>query len=161
MQRLLTAVVAFAFAIGCGGESHDHENHAHENHANHGTATNNAGDVDTYSDGLMKMGAEGEVMVMLMTADPAPPDVGDNTWTLRIVDMDENPIDGATVTVTPFMHAHGHGTTPADFDAKFSQDGTYEVGPIDLFMPGVWETTITVDTGDATDEVKYTFELEG
>jgi len=155
MKMILLGCVAAMMAFGCGDGTGD-EPANHDSHANHMTQT----DVDVYADSIMKMGVDGNVHVMIMSANPAPPDVGDNTWMLRIVDMDDNPIDGATVTVTPFMPAHGHGTSPADFKATFSEDGTYEAGPFKLFMPGVWETTVDV-AGDAADSVMFSFDLEG
>lgn len=159
-MKRLAAIGILALMVGCGGEeasNNDHD-HEHQNHENHDA--NNASDVDVYADGLMKMGHNENFHVMLMGADPAPPDVGDNVWTIRVMDTDDNPVDGAKVTVTPFMPAHGHGTSPADFTGTFTENGTYEVGPMDLFMPGKWETTVKVE-GESEDMVTFTFMLEG
>ena len=158
-MKKLTIIAIIALALGCSAGDDDANGHDHE-HANHMTENNVDPEVDVYADGLMKMGHEGNFHVMLMAANPAPPDVGENTWTIRVVDTDDNPIDGAKVTVTPFMPAHGHGTSPADYTGTFTEDGTYEVGPFDLFMPGVWETTVKVE-GDVEDMAKFTFMLEG
>ena len=158
------AILAIFALVGCSsddGDNHNHEDEHANNHENNTTANNSSSSgVDTYVDGLMKMGDEGNFHIMLMSATPAPPDLGENTWTFRIIDADDNPINGAKVTVEPFMPAHGHGTSPAEFTATFSEDGTYEVGPMDLFMPGVWETTVRVE-GESTDATKFNFELEG
>ena len=156
MKRL--AVICFlSFAFGCS--SSDDGQLPADNHAsNNDTHNGSDGTVDTYVDGLMKIGDR--YHVTLMSADPAPPDVGDNTWTLRITDPDGTPIESAKVTVSPFMPAHGHGTSPADHTALHSSAGEYQVGPIDLFMPGTWETTVKVE-GDAEDSVVFSFELEG
>lgn len=164
-MRRFAVTVALVLVAACSSpenNDHSHSNN-HDNHANHGTTGSNShtGDVDEYADGMMKHGHEGNFMVMLQTADPAPPDVGDNTWTVRVMEMDDSPVDDAKVTLTPFMPAHGHGTSPADFNGTFTEDGTYEVGPFDLFMPGVWETTVAIDSGGTTDMVTFTFELEG
>ena len=158
---LLLTIATTLTLIACGGEENvDPNNHHNENHENHGTTNHGNAEVDVYVDGLMKEGHEGHLQVVLMSADPAPPDVGDNSWTIRVVDLDGEPIDDAKVTVTPFMPAHGHGTSPADYTGTFTDDGTYEVGPFDLFMPGMWETTVKVE-GDVDDMVTYAFMLEG
>ncbi len=154
MKRLGFLVILSLSACGSSDEpANTHHNHVHNN-------ATTAGAADVYADGLMKMGHMGNFHVMLMGADPAPPDVGDNTWTLRVMDTEQNPIDGAKVTVTPYMPLHGHGTSPADYTATFGEDGTYQVGPFDLFMPGVWETTVKVE-GEVKDSVMFAFELEG
>lgn len=159
---LLTMIVVLA---GCGpadeeNNGHTHDENGHTAHQNHGT---NGGDteVDEYADGMSREGEMGHYIVELVSAEPGPPDVGDNTWELRVT-QDGNPVDDATVTVTPFMPAHGHGTSPADYQGTLSEDGTYEVGPFDLFMPGVWELTVTVTGSDDTEDMAtFTFELEG
>lgn len=154
-MKMLLFVLAIALA-SCGESDANHENN-HGDHHNHG----NDGDVDVdaYTAGMTKTSSGG--LKVSLTAEPGPPDVGDNTWTLRVVDADDAPVDGATVTLTPFMPAHGHGTNPADYSGTFTEDGTYVVGPFDLFMPGAWETTVSVDAGDGAETVKFAFALEG
>lgn len=115
---------------------------------------------DTYADGLTKTGQMGKVQVMLANANPAPPDVGENSWVIEVMDADGQPIDGVTVTVSPYMPAHGHGTTPADYTGVTADGGLTEVGPFDLFMPGTWETTVKVE-GTVDDVATFTFDLEG
>lgn len=114
--------------------------------------------VDTWEAGMSRAGENGVYTFTLVAVDPAPPDKGDNVWTLHI-DGDA-PVEGATVTLTPFMPAHGHGTTPADFSATDAGGGDYVSDPFDLFMGGVWETTVQA-TGDGYDSVVFTFCIEG
>lgn len=100
---------------------------------------------DRYTPGLTKR--DGEVAVSLRAAVPAPPDRGQNRWTLAVTKAGK-PLAGATVTIKPWMPEHGHGTTPPTFTAKETTPaGTYTVGPFDLFMPGVWRVTVRVDQG--------------
>src|SRR5438445_9196586 len=70
--------------------------------------------VDTLVVGLEKMGNGGAIDFKLMSADPAPPARGDNTWILQINSMSAGvvgaPLTGAAMSVVPFMLAHGHGT---------------------------------------------------
>lgn len=168
MKELRTLLVLAAFlplvACGTSGTENNDDGHATNNgtsgHQNHDTTGGDV-EVDEYADGMSREGHMGNYMVELVSADPGPPDVGDNTWTVRVT-RDGTPVDDATVTVSPFMPAHGHGTSPADYEGTFTEDGTYEAGPFDLFMPGVWETTITVTGSDDTEDmVKFAFELEG
>ncbi|MCA9524974.1 MAG: FixH family protein [Myxococcales bacterium] len=115
---------------------------------------------DTYVAGLTHMGAAGALEVRLMEATPAPPELGDNTWQVAIVDAAGAPQAGCTVEPSPRMPAHGHGTnTPAV--VRELGEGSYEITPLDLFMPGLWEVPLHLVCGDAEDEVLFAFWIEG
>ena len=122
---------------------------------------------DTFTVGLEKMGVSGMVDYRLMSIDPAPePQRGDNTWIVQINAMNNSvvgaPIDGATIVVTPFMPAHQHGTPINAVVTPTGDPGTYKLEPVNLWMPGVWQTTITVTpNGGAADKAIYTFCLPG
>lgn len=165
MPYFFVFLTACLFALaGCSADDPS-PNHDHGTHGTTNTATNNltnnmtAVEVDTYADGMNKTGEAG-LTFTLVSADPAPPDVGENTWTVRVTDGAGAAVDGASVTVTPFMPAHDHGTSPAEYSGAFIEDGTYVVGPFNLFMPGTWELTVAVE-GDGGDEVVFAFDLEG
>jgi hypothetical protein len=96
--------------------------------------------------------------VGITTAQPAPPDVGDNVWTLS-VRGDTGPVEGLAIVVTPWMPQHGHGLTPPDYAGAEVEAGVYEVGPFDLIMPGLWE--FTVELGSEEDTAKFAFCAEG
>lgn len=115
---------------------------------------------DTYVAGLEKMGVEGVLKARLVDALPAPPALGDNTWVLEVLDMDDSPIEGCTVSLDPRMPAHGHGTNTA---AEISEMGAgrYEATPVDLFMPGLWVTAVQIDCGEMSDRMVYEFWIEG
>jgi hypothetical protein len=117
---------------------------------------------DTYTAGMQKEGDSGTFTVVLVAADPAPPDKGDNVLTLQILDDAGLPVDDATVVVAPFMPEHGHGTSPAEFDAPHTgSDGTYVSTPMDLFMGGLWDLVVQVTGSDnSTDEATFTFCIE-
>jgi len=118
--------------------------------------------VDTYTAGIEKITGGGSFTVSIQSADPAPPDRGDNTWDLVVLDAAGAAVEGAAVVVTPYMPAHGHGTNPADFDGAEAGGGAYTAGPFDLFMPGLWEITVdVVDTTGASDDAIFTFCIEG
>ena len=117
-----------------------------------------------YEDGISQEGGAG-FLFEIITATPNPPDKGLNTFTIRV--------DGATalgeeaqLVAEPAMPHHGHGTFPTTFNASKSDDGTFELGPIDLFMSGRWELELRVYTdGDAagppSDTTTFTLCLEG
>lgn len=114
---------------------------------------------ETYTAGMSKAGAAG-IEVVLVAAAPTPPDKGDNTWTVQVLDNAQVPMDDATLTVTPFMPDHGHGTSKTAA-VTGSGSGMYDVDPVNLWMPGLWETTVEVETGTTSDAIVFSFCIEG
>lgn len=116
---------------------------------------------DTFVVGLEHQGASGALDFKMMSADPAPPGRGDNTWIVQINSMASgvvgNPVDGATFHVTPFMPSHQHGTPIEVKIMPAGMPGQYTLAPVNLWMPGVWETTISVSSGATTDSAVYKF----
>jgi hypothetical protein len=117
---------------------------------------------DTFVVGLEKPGVGGNLDFQLMSADPAPPARDDNTWTVQLNSMAAGvvgaPIDGATLTATPFMPSHQHGSPiRAQITPVPGQAGQYTISPVNMWMPGVWETTIKATSGDTTDTAVYRF----
>jgi hypothetical protein len=119
---------------------------------------------DTYFAGLPKAGRDAKLDYKLMSAMPAPPARGDNTWVVQITTMASGavgtPLDDADVTVTPFMPAHQHGSPIPVEVTPTGEPGTYTLEPVNLWMPGVWETTITAASGTTTDSAIYKFCIE-
>lgn len=116
---------------------------------------------EQYLAGMQKTGTGG-VQVTLTSATPAPPGRDDNTWVVDLA-MGGAPLTGATVKVTPFMPDHRHGTSVAVVvtpDAATA--GRYELSPINLWMPGLWEITIDVTpVGGQRDSVVFRFCITG
>jgi len=112
---------------------------------------------DEFVVGLPKDGSQGNYDFKMMSAAPAPPARGDNTWIVEINDMQGAPVDGMTLTVTPFMPAHQHGTPITVKITPAGTPGQYSLSPVNLWMPGVWETTIRAQTASAVDSAVYTF----
>jgi hypothetical protein len=115
---------------------------------------------DTFVVGLAKDGEAGLLHYALMSIEPSPPMRGDNTWIVSIADGDGQPVDGASITVTPFMPAaaHQHGTPiRVQVTPVAGTPGQYTLSPVNLWMPGVWETTIRATSGDTTDSAVYSF----
>jgi hypothetical protein len=98
---------------------------------------------DTYAAGLWKAAPGSGAIVRLLESDPGPPAKGVNTWKLGLYDAECTPIDGASIQVTPYMPDHGHGTS-VKAEVTPSGSGGYEVTPVYLFMPGLWQTTLSL-----------------
>lgn len=116
---------------------------------------------DEYVAGLQKIGENG-LKIALLEATPSPPAKDDNTWRIQVLGDDDAPLAGMTVTATPFMPDHGHGTPINAGVTELSVTGEYEATPVNLWMPGLWETTIEVSDGtDITDSVTFSFCIDG
>ena len=128
--------------------------------ADEGLACIASGRGDTFVVGLEHAGAGGMLDFKLMSATPAPPAFSDNTWIIQINSMSGGvvgaPATGATITVTPFMPDHQHGTLRVNIEA-LSTPGQYKLTPINMWMAGLWETTIDVQVGAVHDSVVYRF----
>ncbi len=115
---------------------------------------------DTYVAGLQKSGTV--LDVRLMTALPAPPARGDNAWVIHVNTVaGAAPVTNATIQVTPFMPKHQH-STPVDVKVEaMPSAGEYKLSPVNMWMPGVWETTIEMTSSSGTDSVVYRFCIPG
>lgn len=115
---------------------------------------------ETYAAGMSKPGRSGLLTFTLVEGRPAPPARGTNVWTLKIASAAGSPTLGATISVVPFMPAHGHGSgvTPELVEVGA---GVYRASAIDLFMPGLWQVTIRAQAGGVDDAAELTFCVEG
>lgn len=117
--------------------------------------------VEAYAAGMKEMSQEGAMSITLLDADPAPPSKGDNVWMLKVEDDAGNPVDGATITMDATMPDHGHSSTVVP-DVASKGGGTYELDPINLFMPGVWQVTFDVaPPSGAVQSTTFTFCVQG
>jgi hypothetical protein len=153
MRRL--AITFTSMAAACGGTGDDGDDEMVD-------CTLETRD-DEFVVGLEKL-SPGGYHFQLMQSVPAPPARHDNQWTLHIADAAGAPLAGATVTVVPFMPDHGHGTGVSTVVTESTTVvGEYDANPVNLFMPGLWEVYVTVDTAPpAMDEqVVYRFCIPG
>src|SRR4051794_2517011 len=60
-----------------------------------------------YSPNLTRTSMSGAYTAVLLTAEPAPPAKGDNTWTIEIRDAAQAPVDGLVITPSALMPDHG------------------------------------------------------
>lgn len=149
-MRSLPVLVLSLFAVACS-----HDDHGDDDAMVDCTKVSGA---DEFVVGLAKDGMSGMLDFAMMSAEPSPPARGDNTWIVAITDMNGAPLDGASLTVTPFMPAHGHGTPiTVDVTPVTGTPGQYTLSPVNLWMPGVWETTIRATSGATSDSALYTF----
>jgi hypothetical protein len=83
---------------------------------------------------------------------PAQPTVGYDAAQLAITDATGAPVSGLTLTIVPWMAAHGHGASVAPGVSE-PMPGVYVATPLDFFMAGSWElrTAIvrTIDSGNS------------
>ena len=148
MRARSGVVVGFLLALelGCGSSG-----------GNPTPSTPDAGDLITcqndpramtYAPGLSVTSTSGTRKYVLLTADPAPPARGTDTWSIKITDTGGTAQPGLTVGVLPFMPDHGHGTS-VNATVTANADGTYTVAPLYFFMPGVWRITFWIGSNQA------------
>ena len=149
-MRLLIAPILLAAACGTSamGDDQGPYNCAAETRA------------DTFVVGLDKQGEAGKLDFKLVTAFPAPPTRGDNTWRLQISAMTSgvvgSGVSGASLAVTPFMPDHQHGS-PVQVAITDMGSGAYVLAPVNLWMPGLWETTVQATSGAMADQAVFRF----
>ncbi len=97
----------------------------------------------------------GDCALQVQSTDPSPPDRGDNTWVVQVLDASGQAVSVARLQASPFMPAHNHGTAPADFAATSADQVAWTIGPFDLFMPGLWELRVAVQLDDPPDTARH------
>jgi hypothetical protein len=114
---------------------------------------------DDFAIGLSKSGSL--VRATFVSASPAPPIKGDNTWVLDITDLNGGPLADSTITALPMMPDHGHGTPIDAVVVALPDAGRYEITPVNLFMTGLWQITIDVTlAGGEQDSLMFGFCVE-
>ncbi len=116
---------------------------------------------DEFVVGLERAGDTAALDFTIESGNPAPPIRGDNTWVIQVNSMTGGvvgaPVDGAELAVTPFMPVHQHGAGKTVQITPGPAAGQYTLSPINLWMPGVWETTIQVTSPSGNDQVLFKF----
>ena len=59
------------------------------------------------------------------------------------------PVTNATLCIDPYMTQMGHGAS-VQATAALQADGTWQISPLDMVMPGIWSVNITVCSPGAT-----------
>ena len=113
---------------------------------------------DTYVAGLAKNGQMGKLTFTLVEATPAPPARYDNTWILQLTSVGAAaPVTGAAMIVTPWMPDHQHRSPSAVVVEPLPEAGKYKLEPVNLWMPGFYETTIEAQDGQNVDKAVFKF----
>src|SRR5689334_9808237 len=111
---------------------------------------------DDYHVGLSKTSTSGNITVELSDANPAPPGYGTNHWSLKISDANHAAVAGAMVNLTLRMPDHADHTMPGTAGVQTS-DGNYDVSNLNLTMPGLYNITVEVRMGGASESVVFQF----
>lgn len=141
LGRLSLCAALAGTMLGCGSDDHGHG-------GSETTCEEDSRD-DAFVAGISKTGDGGYVLSILDSM-PAPPIKGDNRWSIEVRDDSGAPVTGMTLEAEPFMPDHGHGTAVVPVVTEVGE-GVYTVDPVNFFMPGYWETTVTVVDPGATD----------
>ncbi len=111
-----------------------------------------------YEAGMVREGEN--LSIRLDLADPGPPVRGDqNVWTITVLDIEGEPID-CNLAVSADMPAHGHDTTPAPEASPLQEVGRFEIQPLNLFMPGLWEVAFELECDEISEEIVYPIWIE-
>jgi len=162
MKHVLVGLMVIG--LGCSDSGHGpHDGVSHDEHNASDTAETSSLPKDEYVAGLEKESTNGQYKMQLLLSDPIPKYTDVYTWTVVLLDLEGNPVEGAQVVAEPTMPDHSHGTFPKFTTAIVQeQPGEYHLADLDLFMPGVWQIDIRISVGDGSeDQVLYWFELEG
>ncbi len=81
---------------------------------------------------------------------------GINELDLIVHDKEHGDIEGATVTVTPWMPEMGHGAFSAT-EVTEKGGGLYKVDNIVMIMGGHWELRVDIKQGDMEDKMVFDF----
>jgi hypothetical protein len=107
-------------------------------------------------------GDSGMLSFVIAGANYNPPAVENNSWTIKVLDSNGQPVNDAMLTFPanghpsdPWMPDHSHGALPAK--AKNNMDGTYTITPLYFFMGGIWATYIKAQVGSVTDSTTFMF----
>ena len=107
---------------------------------------------------VTELSASRGLRVQVRTSPEQPPVHGVLAIELQIADEASGaPIDGLTLTATPWMPAHGHGTSVVP-TATSSGDGRYTLSNVALYMPGAWQIRTDVH-GAREDHVDVALEV--
>jgi hypothetical protein len=93
---------------------------------------------------------------------PAQPSVGYDASQLAVTDAAGAVVSGATLTVVPWMSAHGHGTSVQPVVTE-TAPGIYLATPLDFYMSGTWQLRTRIqragDTGAIDDTAQPTIDV--
>lgn len=155
--KQLAAIACIVATSALSAACHGDDGHSHDEEVDCDLETR----AQAYVAGLV--GADStDIEISLLESVPGPPTKGDSTWRIQVLDSAGMPMDNLSVTATPFMPDHGHGTPNGAEVTELAEPGEYEIAPVNLWMPGLWETTIEISDGAGlSDMAVFSFCIEG
>ncbi len=129
--------------------------------------TNTTTPVDTYMPNMAHDGKSKLFTFLLASADPHPPAVGMNTWTVKVLDYQSGqPVPGETLSLPagmplfnyphdPYMPNTGLGTSVAP-TVHDNGDGTSTIA-MNLTPHGVWWIFVQAQDGTTVDGTTFSF----
>lgn len=113
---------------------------------------------DHYEPGLKKSGSDGLYDFALLSSDPAPPSLDDNTFVVQVTSADGAPASGE-LSVALDMPEHGH-PSPKLPDVSYDESSqAFTLAPMRLFMVGLWRITFSFAPSDASNGDAAVFEF--
>ena len=101
----------------------------------------------------------GKLLIALRSAPYQPLSPGLESIELVVTDASTGaPVNGLSITMTPWMPAMGHGADTTPVLTALGQ-GRYVFTDVSLFMPGEWQLR-TQFSGQVTDSVEPTFSVD-
>lgn len=119
------------------------------------------GEYSVFEPGMEMRSDQGNFYLTLLSADPDPPDEGDNDWIVRLETESRSTVNGGVVVVEPWMPLHGHGVNPPNYPGRETGNGEYTIPTFDLIMPGVWEFQFLMTESMMNDTATVSFCVEG
>lgn len=146
---------------GSGSETDHGDSDTHAETGETGEASDCAAETrdDDFAIGLSKSGTM--IEATFVSANPAPPIKGDNTWVIDFANLEGQPLADLSIVALPMMPDHGHGTPISALVTALDTPGQYEITPVNLFMAGYWQITFDVTlAGGEQDSVMFGFCVE-
>ena len=109
------------------------------------------------TDVLLSLPTDGGKLSVELRSSPQPPARGDDAVQMRFRDTSGAPASGLTISMVPWMPAHGHGTSVKPVVTE-TEPGVYVAAPVNLFMAGAWQLITTI-TGPVDDSVTPTLDV--
>ena len=162
LASLVSVAVVSAFVVACSSSGGGDDSNVAV--ADAGLSTSSCetdARKDVYAVGLTKTTA-GNIALKVMSNDPSPPERAVNDLVIEMLDPSGQPLDGATITVVPWMPDHGHGSSVKPTTTGMG-GGVYDIKNIDYIMPGLWQLTMTVTPAGstATQTAVFSFCIDG
>lgn len=152
LRRSWLFVLGILATLSCG-DGHDHEH----------------GDVDHESclgdeeepQGASKLGEEGRFKVHILATEPAPLLVGNNSFTIRITDPEDNPVEGVTFDILEtWQRLHNHGSPVVPQTTALEDPGEFQIDDLNVIHPGSWLFRFGPRAGDQSDFIEFNFGVE-